>query len=181
MKKTTFISLIVLLCSSSLLAQKSNIVKTDLFSPIIRTYVLKYERVLNDDMSGQLGFFYTGYSPSGTDVRLTGWGITPEFRYYLSEQAAPHGFYIAPNVRYYNFTAEDESTNESGSLSNVSLAFNIGGQLFLKDVVVFDFWLGPSYNFRTAKVDDPTSDIDYGVSAENGFGIRAGFSIGIAF
>ena len=71
--------------STGLMGQKQNVVKTDLFSAILRTGVLKYERALNEDMSFQLGAFYTGYSPRGTDVRLTG------YRNYTRIQVLPVG------------------------------------------------------------------------------------------
>jgi len=167
------------LVTFSLMAQKMNVVKTDLFSPIIRTYVIKYERVLSEDMSAQLGFFYTGYKPGGTDSELSGWGLTPEFRYYLSKTPAPNGLYIAPNFRYYSFKVEDKVADASGTLTNASIALNIGGQLLLKDIIVMDFWIGPSYNFRNLSAEG--GDINVGISDANGFGARAGFSIGVAF
>ena len=96
MKKTILSLIIIVSTAVTLQAQtKMNTVKTDLFSPILRTYVLKYERALNEDISVQLGFFYTGIKPRETETTLTGIGITPELRYYLSETPAPNGTYLA--------------------------------------------------------------------------------------
>ena len=78
MKKIVIVGLSMLIMSSVLYAQdaqKMNTVKTDLFSAILRTGVLKYERAINEDMSVQLGFFYTGYSPGDSEVKLSGFGI----------------------------------------------------------------------------------------------------------
>jgi hypothetical protein len=179
MKRFFLISLAFLLVSGALSAQKMNNIKTDLFSPIIRTYVLKYERALNQDMSFQLGFFYTGFRPFDSESVLSGYGITPEFRYYLSEKPAPGGFYLAPNVRYMKLTASDDLTSDEGSLTTLSLALNIGGQWILSDVVALDIWLGPSYNFRTVTATD--GQVDFGIAEIDGFGIRAGLALGIAF
>ena len=81
MKKAVLFLVAAILLPVALQAQKMNAVKTDLFSPIIRTYVIKYERALNEDMGFQLGFFYTMFNPSGTETTFSGYGITPEFRY----------------------------------------------------------------------------------------------------
>ena len=162
-----------------LLAQKMTNIKTDLFSPIIRTGVLKLERVFTEDIAFQLGLFYTGYHPRNTETTLNGFGITPEFRFYLSDSPAPNGTYLAPNIRYYNFTVADPVVNEEGTLTNISLAINLGKQVLLKDIVVIDAWVGPSYNFRS--VSDTSADIDIGITDANGFGLRLGIAIGIAF
>lgn len=165
--------------SSSLMAQKKMNIKTDLFSPILRTGTLKFERAFTDDISFQLGFFYTGIHPRNSETTLGGYGITPEFRFYLSNSPAPHGTYLAPNIRYYNLTATDPIVNEEGTLTNISLAINIGKQALLKDIVVIDAWVGPSYNFRTVSASSP--DFNVGITGVNGFGVRLGIAIGIAF
>ena len=179
MKRLFLISVAFLLISSGLLAQKMNNVKTDLFSPIIRTYVLKYERAFTEDISGQLGFFYTGYRPGDSESVLSGYGITPEFRFYLSESPAPDGFYLSPNFRYMKVSAYDEVTDEEGSLTSLGFALHLGGQWILKDVVAVDIWLGPSYNFREVTANE--QEVEFGIAEANGFGIRIGLAIGIAF
>ena len=64
----------MLIISGGLYAQKMNAVKTDLFSAFLRTGVFKYERAFNENISAQLGFFYTGYSPGDPDAKLNGIG-----------------------------------------------------------------------------------------------------------
>ena len=180
MKKIVIVGLSMLIMSSVLYAQdaqKMNVVKTDLFSAFLRTGVIKYERAFTDDISAQLGFFYTGFSPRESDASLSGWGITPEFRFYLSDTPAPQGTYLAPNFRYMSLTAEDQTINESGTLTSLGLAINLGKQWLLKDIVVIDAWVGPAYNFRT--LDDPSGEVD--IEGADGFGIRIGLALGIVF
>ncbi|MCK5068109.1 MAG: DUF3575 domain-containing protein [Bacteroidales bacterium] len=179
MKKLALLGLSLLLLSTGLKAQKMNNIKTDLFSPFLRTGVLKFERAINEDMSLQLGFFYTGYSPRDSESSLSGWGITPEFRFYLSETPAPSGTYLAPNFRYMNLTANDPVVDAEATLTTFSLAINLGKQVLLKDIVLIDAWVGPSYNFRT--LDDPSGEVEAGITSVDGFGIRLGIAIGIAF
>lgn len=180
MKKIALFVVAALLMSTGLMGQKQNALKTDLFSAFLRTGVLKYERALNENMSLQIGGFYTGYSPGDTEARLSGIGITPEFRYYLSEKnPAPHGTYLAPNARYMKLTVEDQSINEEASLTSFGFAINLGHQAVFKDIIVIDGWIGPAYAFRN--LDDPSGEIDTGISSVNGFGLRVGVAIGIVF
>jgi len=178
MKKTTLLGFALLILSSGLFAQKMNAVKTDLFSAILRTGVIKYERAFSEDISVQLGFFYTGYSPRDSESSLNGWGITPEFRYYLSETPAPNGTYLAPNFRYMSLNVEDPVAQESGTLTSLGFALNLGKQVLLKDIVVIDAWVGPSYNFRTVEAE---GEIETGISDADGVGLRLGIAIGIVF
>lgn len=177
MKRAVLIISAIFFMSTGLLAQKTMDIKTDLFSAILRTGTLKFENAFTEDISVQLGFFYTGFHAFGTETTVRGYGITPEFRYYLSSTPAPNGTYLAPNVRYYSFTLADPDVTAEGTLTNVSLAVNLGKQVLLKDVVVIDAWVGPSYNFRSIS----SSEYDLGFSGGNGFGMRLGIAIGIAF
>ncbi len=180
MKKIVLLGFTMLIISSVLYAQdtqKMNAIKTDLFSPFLRTGVLKYERAFTEDISVQLGFFYTGYSPGDSEAKLSGFGITPEFRLYLSDTPAPVGTYLAPNFRYMSQKAEDPTINEEATLTSFGLAINLGKQWMLKDIVLIDIWVGPVYNFRT--LDDPSGEVD--VEGADGFGLRLGLALGIAF
>ncbi|MEA3461947.1 MAG: DUF3575 domain-containing protein [Bacteroidota bacterium] len=177
MKKIALLAISMLIFSAGLNAQKMNAIKTDLFSVFLRTGVIKYERAFNEHLSGQLGFFYTGYSPNDVDASLSGWGITPEVRLYLSDTPAPVGTYLAPNFRYMSLIAEDEISLETATLTSFGIAVNLGKQWMFKDIVVIDGWVGPAYNFRT--LDDPSGDVD--VEGADGFGIRLGIALGIVF
>ncbi len=185
MKNIAILGLTMLVISSALYAQdaqdaqKMNVIKTDLFSAFIRTGVIKYERAFNEHISAQLGFFYTGYHPRDSQSELSGWGITPEFRFYLSDTPAPAGTYLAPNFRYMKLDVYDAESMEEGTLVSSGLAINLGKQWLFKDVVTLDAWVGPSYNFRT--VDDQTGEVDSGLQEADGFGIRIGIALGIAF
>lgn len=180
MKKLMLFAVGLVLVASGMSAQdgqRMNAVKTDLFSAFIRTGVIKYERALNENMSVQVGFFYTGYHPRDSNSELNGWGVTPEFRYYLSDTPAPAGFYLAPNFRYMTLEVYDGDTEENGILTSLGLAVNLGKQWIFKDVVVVDAWLGPVYAFRS--VNNET--LDTGIQDADGFGIRLGIALGIAF
>ena len=160
-----------------------NAVKIDVFSWFAGTGVLKYERVFSENVSAQLGFFYAWDFPIyDSDVyNATGFAITPEFRYYLSNKnPAPRGFYLAPNYRYQKLETENLEENSEATVITNSIAINLGYQLVLKDLFLVEAWAGLAYNIR--KVEDETvPGAGIGYNDENEFGARIGVSIGLVF
>lgn len=181
MKKIVFLFLLILLfCSISFsgYSQKSNFVKANLFSPLVRTGSFFYERVLNDDMSGQLGFFFTRVEADGT--KFSGFGITPEFRYYLSESSAPKGIFLAPYIRYQSFNLSVEEENAEGKLSVFGGGLLVGAQTLLKDVITIEAFIGPAYGFGNMDITSGSED-DFKIDTFDGFLVRIGVTVGIGF
>ena len=183
MKKTIFVLIFGALLSLPvyhLNAQpvKKNVIKTNLFSPIIRTGHLIYERVLNDDMSAQLGFFFTKANVG--ELGLSGFGITPEFRYYLSERSAPAGIYVALSPRYLSLSLKESNTGSEANWTAFGGALNVGAQALLKDVITLEVYLGPSYSTGNMDVKIGAEN-DFSLRSLDGFGIRFGVVLGVAF
>ena len=180
MKKLTWSFIVLaagLMLSSSVFAQKKNALKVNIFSPIVKTGSFFYERALSDGASAQLGFFYTGYKIS--DTKLSGFGITPEFRFYPSKKEDMKGFYLAPFVRYQNFSLTQDATASKGTFTSFGGGVLIGGQFLFGDIVTLDIFIGPKYSSGSTKVDSGTNSFDLG--SFDGFGVRAGVTVGIAF
>ncbi len=159
-----------------------NAMKTDVFSWIFGTGVLKYERVFSENISGQMGFFYAWDFPSYDEGYFsTGFGITPEVRYYLTKKnPAPRGIYLAPNYRYQKLDTENLEENSEATVITNSIAINLGYQLVLKDLFLVDAWAGLTYNIRNV-VDETVPGAQIGPNSENGFGVRIGVAVGLAF
>lgn len=126
---------------------RARIVKVNLLSPIAETFSGAYENVLSPETSLQISVFINAY----------GFGVTPEYRYYLSATPAPQGVYIAPFLRYFEVDG-DEATFGGGLV--------IGKQSIFKNKVSVDAFFGPSYN--TFVVDELFE-----------FGLRAGITLGL--
>lgn len=158
--------------------QKNNVIKTSLISPFVSTYVVAYERVLNEDMGLQIGLYYSGADVFEADFR--GYAITPEFRYYLSEEkTAPDGAFIAPYLRYQSFTIDDESSTSSATLTGLGGGLLIGVQRVFKGTVSLSAFIGPAYIAPSIEYEDPENQFfDRG---NGGFWARAGINVGIAF
>lgn len=157
---------------------QQNVIKINILAPIVKTFNVQYERALNDNSSLQLGFFYTGFT-SG-DTKFTGFGITPEYRFYLSETAAPQGVYIAPFVRYQSFNLKDEETDSEGDFSAFGGGVILGKQWIFKEKIALDIFLGPAYYSGAVDVKSGVED-DFETGAFDGFGLRAGICFGFRF
>ncbi len=176
-----FLVLVAVFCvtvSANAQQAKQNLVKANPMSPLVRTGSFFYERALNEDMSVQLGFFYSGASIS--DTRFRGFGITPEFRYYVSEaRQAPSGIYVAPFLRYQNFDLSTEVNDASATISAMGGGLLVGTQRVLSNVISLEAFIGPSYaslNFKGADGDG----YDWDTGFFDGFGVRFGFTVGLA-
>jgi hypothetical protein len=177
-KYLPYYAIVFLLLSSSLtsLAQE-NVIKINIFSPIVKTLNVSYERKLSATGSFQLGFFYTSYNPN--DTKFSGIGITPEYRFYLSDTEAPAGFYLAPFVRYQNFKVENTSSSDKGTLSLFGGGLVIGKQWIFKEKISLDTFIGPQYTSGNVKVTSGQDSFDTNVF--DGFGVRFGLNLGFAF
>jgi hypothetical protein len=170
----TFVAL-----AGSAIAQPTNAIKINLLSPVARTFNIAYEKAINENGSFQLGFFYSGAKVS--DTKISGWGITPEYRFYLSSTPAPNGFYVAPFLRYNSFTASDNTGSEinKATISQFGGGAVVGRQWVFKERVTFDMFIGPKYQNTSTKVTSGQNS--FSGSLFNSFGIRGGITLGIAF
>ena len=140
-----------------------------------------YERVITEKSTAQLGFFYTGWSIEGT--RLRGFGITPEYRFYVSNsKQAPQGFFVAPFLRYQNLELSLDSGSNKGTLTSFGGGLAIGGQWIFSDIISLDIFGGPNYNARNFKsTTNGTTEEDFTLTGFGSFGFRFGVTVGFAF
>jgi hypothetical protein len=166
---------------------KKNIVKINPLSLAVATGNFSYERILGEKTSFQVGALYTSIKVSGNGY--AGLGLTPEFRYYLSDKGAGTGFYFAPYARYWNLNASVKSDisdiDEKFTTSMLSGGVNAGGQLRLGSSVRLDLFFGPQYfNVMSTKYESNSSG--QSTTAKSGFlgggmWVRGGVNLGIVF
>ena len=182
MKKTLFLIVFLLIGVSQLMhaQDKKNAVKLSLLAPFIKTLNLGYERILSEKASFQVHGYYTGYSDKSGDptAKMKGFGIIPEVRLYLSEKkTAPGGFFVAPFIRYDNFSVTDsydDGSEISGSYSDFGGGLLIGHQSVFSNIVTLDAYIGPQYIFGSADTGIDTPRL-------NGVLPRGGVTIGLLF
>jgi hypothetical protein len=189
---------VVLAASSNVFAQSKNVIKMNLWSPIVSTWNFAYERVLNEKTAVQLGFAFISKKVETT--KYSGFQIQPEVRFYLSEsKEAPSGFYIAPFFRYRSLSLADQYTdfeydvfgNWTGNYvikeakatwTSIGGGLVIGGQwLFANDHVAFGVFAGPAYYSHGFKFEGDADEDNFSLKGNGGFAIRSGVTLGVAF
>ena len=180
MKKIIILFLaIILTCPSfsqdkTLVTSEKNVLKINSLSLFLGIGSIFYEHKLSDEISGQLGIAYVGLKFQ--DTRFTGIILTPEVRIYPRKNAID-GFYIAPYLRYQNYTLQ--SGTDRGSLSSIGGGVLFGREWITKSGFTMDLFFGGHYGNSNIKVDTGTNN--FNTNLITGFGIRAGFAIGFAF
>ncbi len=177
---------------TAIFAQPKNAIKVNLFSPILKTGSFFYERAISETSSLNLGFLFTAMKAG--DTKFSGFAITPEYRFYLGENGAMDGFYVAPYARYSSFTLKNEDSNydfgsgnttsieeSKATLTSIGGGLVIGRQWIFKERISLDMFIGPSYSSASIKADIDSEEGSFDASIWDGFGVRAGLTLGIAF
>jgi len=183
MKKILAVLLVIVLAVPTFAQEKTsnvstekNVLKINTFALILGTGSIFYERKISDMTSLQMGVAYLGYKFS--DTKFTGLILTPEFRIYPKNNGID-GMYIAPYVRYQNFSVSNTTDNSKGSLSVIGGGLLFGRQWITNSGFTMDLFFGGHYGSASVKVDSGTDTFDKGLFS--GFGVRAGFALGFAF
>lgn len=169
-------------------SEYANVIKINPLSLFAGTGAFAYERVIAEQMSGQLGFQFTRYSGWATGGRpLSGYAITPEFRYYFTD-VAPKGFFVAPFLRYRHTSLEGDVAlagrgfQGTVAINNFGGGVLIGGQFLLGQRFSLEAFLGPTINGRSYKFTEGTTESDYNIP--NFFSpvwFRTGMTVGFLF
>lgn len=179
MKNLSLAGIMLAIFATGAFAQKPepvNNIKVNLLSPLASTFSGFYERKIAPNASVQLGLSFTGAELD--DMKLNGWSITPEFRYYAGKKEAMQGFYVAPFMRFGNFEVSDDFAK--ADLKSIGAGLLVGNQWIFRKGLSLDVFMGPSYSSGNLKLTDGEAKPDT-PSTVNGFGLRAGVTLGIAF
>lgn len=155
---------------------KQNAIKINPLSLAFATGNVSYERAVGAQSSFQLGGFYSGFKISG--LKYSGFGITPEFRYYFAgAKEALNGVYVAPFARYQSYQIKDTEFDTEVKFSAIGGGATIGWQKMWSSGFVLDIFAGPAISSGKFKDGDET-DLAFGL---DGFGVRTGLTIGFGF
>lgn len=178
-------------------AQKKNILKMDITSPIMRTANVTFEHLLKDRTSFALGVLYTDKSDDITNSgSLSRLAITPEYRYYMGRNNAPNGIYISVFARYQNLKVNELTylgydtltyisyfNSNKRSLNTGGLGISLGYQRIFQDKISIDINFGTIWNSG-----DKREDSNSFIQAPNeafrpyvGYFVRTGIAVGLMF
>lgn len=180
----------LLLTAGTAAKAQDNVIKVNILSPIFSTGSFFFEHKLDAASSLQLGASFT--KTNQDDVDLSGFSVTPEYRFYLSSsKEAPQGFYVGPYLRYRHLKLQNTRDNSTGSLRQEATLNTFGGGILIGHHWIFkqrfslDTFLGPSYGAGSLKYNDSSGTYrDYSDNSfllGIGFGIRSGVTFGLAF
>ena len=176
MKRTLFVLFISFLSATQIFAQEvQNTVSMNPLSALLRIGSVFYQRKVADNSSLQMGVAFTGLKLD--DTKFTGLALTPEYRWYPKKNAL-HGLYLGPFVRYQNYTIKE--ADNKGSFFSIGGGAVLGRQWVYGSGFALDLFFGPSFNSGKYKAESGDDDLDIN-GAIDGFGLRAGVSIGFGF
>ncbi|MFY8035403.1 MAG: DUF3575 domain-containing protein [Flexibacteraceae bacterium] len=158
MKKLLSLLIFTVGFSSLVLAQDTRMhtVKVNLHAPWFNSFYMAYEHVLSDDITAGTDFFILGNKYD--DVKWSGFGISPEIRFYFKSNVYS-GYYIAPYVRYQYAKITDAITKTTSTGSTVieerieregrhqlfGFGMNFGHNFVFNDRVCIDVYAGPQF------------------------------------
>lgn len=185
MKKFTLLAIALVSFTFAFAQQKSTTIKTNPLSLAVGNINLSVEKAVGEQTSFQM---QAGYWLGGSvgDTKFSGFFLTPEFRFYMTDHGVPQGFYLAPFLRYESLSAKSKesafSTEGKATLSRIGGGAGIGYQFLFGDKITWDIFMGPKYMSNKVKYSDGSSSetIDVDRFAGN-FGLRFGTTVGIAF
>jgi hypothetical protein len=177
--RKVLMSMLLLAATASANAQsRHNAIKINPLSLAVATGNVSYERAVNAKQSFQIGGFYSGVSLG--DIKYTGYGITPEYRFYFAgAKEALNGVYAAPFVRYQSFQFKEKSTSDNVSFNAFGGGATIGWEKSWNSGFVLDIFAGPNYN--SVKVKSSADNDTELLGKIDGFGFRTGITLGFSF
>jgi hypothetical protein len=163
-------------------AQKRVALKFNMTSPIAKTFNVAGEWAFSERFSGQVVYFKTNDFPitiKNTEHVLSGWGFTPEARIHAFPQRLK-GFYVGPYLRFRYLEWEIPSKDASANVNSVTGGFTVGYQAVIKNILILDFFVGPSFGSHAIKVSQGVIDDFKLTTLTTPVGIRSGIAIGVA-
>lgn len=165
---------------------RAHVLKTNILSPLLRSGTVFYEQAINSRSSVQLGAFGSFLHAAGTDY--TGFGLTPEYRRYLTGEAL-NGLYVGSYLRVQHFRLavdvsdnSGQTTNVTGSLTTLGGGLLVGRQWIFGQRFVVDPYLGVGYDAGELKVRSQGYGQNvFGSAPVRGLGLRPGINLGFAF
>ena len=158
-------------------AQKQVALKFNVASPFARTFNVAGEWAFHKRFSAQVLYFKTDDFAIRDHV-FSGSGFTPEARFHLRPQHLK-GLFVGPYLRFRYLKWEIPSKNAAADFNSVSGGFIVGYQAVIKNVLILDFFIGPSFGNHSIKVTAGVIE-DFKLTTLTSAGVRSGIAIGIA-
>ena len=136
--------LVLILCSAIDTSAQSSAIKTGPVGYAFGFVGICYEKALSDHGSFQLTL--NPYN-NVKDYDGTAYGISLEYRLYITNKEVLNGFYITPKIgaTFGNLTEQDTSVERNANAFH--LMGNLGYQWIWKSGILVDLSFGPKFSF----------------------------------
>ncbi|HPB02061.1 MAG TPA: DUF3575 domain-containing protein [Bacteroidales bacterium] len=170
-------------------------IKTNPFASMLSMIPLSIETFITRNLSASANLYIVSSSngASETYFEQSGFGISPEFRYYFTDNTVggqKNRVYAATSFSYEegtNTTLDRYDDPIPGWTHTLGGALMVGNQWFFRNRFTVDFFLGPAY-MSYVKNENYDANLSKGGfflgmlgSKASGTRIKFGFNIGIAF
>jgi hypothetical protein len=162
--------------------------------PLTAEYKIYFEAKTTEKQSVQLGLGYLGSSPlvtsigdlsSDTSIVSIGFHGQIWYKFFLTSDKAPNGFYIGPHLSYASAKIKNNKENDkyfTASKLNINCVF--GYQLITKGGFALDIYTG--LGMKNKKFDSTGFDLgetfsDWKLNSRTTIGVPFGLSFGYAF
>ena len=162
------------------------------FIPITGEYKILFEAKTTRKQSIETGFGYLGPSllinidelseiDSVSSVKTSGYRLQLMYKFFITEDEAPRGFYVGPHVSYATARiANRDNSDDEFSASKLNMNIILGYQLITGGGFTLNVYSGLGFKLRDYDIPTgSTFDFDYGNRASPN--VAFGFSFGIAF
>jgi len=183
MKK--WLILFLFLVSATGFAQE-NVIKLGIFGVGYGDFSLSYERVITPKSAINVTLGYINpnaslieFNPTlssnggvGLKELYSGFHTSVDYKFYVGKKDAPHGFYVAPYLRYfgYKFLMIDEIDHDyfdvNSRISSIGLGFEMGYHWIVFDKISIDwYFLGVGAEFIMPKLIYTTDKTNFNYSS----------------
>lgn len=163
--------------NSQSVRQKKFALKMNVLSATVKTLNFSSEYAFSKRFSGQLGFFRTQDFHFREHV-LSGRAFTMELRIHLHKSYLK-GLYIAPFFRSRKLIWDIPSKNAGADFISNGGGFTFGYQWVIKNLVIIDFFAGPTFASHNLKVRAGAAG-DFKLPITTAAGVRSGIGLGFA-
>jgi hypothetical protein len=162
--------------------------------PITAEYKVYFEAQTTQKQSIQIGLGYLGSSPLvasigdlGGDTSIVANGLRGQlwYKFFLTSDKAPAGFYIGPHFSYASAKLKNNKIpDEYFKATKMNIDVLFGYQIVSKGGFAIDFYTGLGLKHKTFNTSDFTTNQnfeDWKLNDKTTIGVPLGFSFGYAF
>jgi hypothetical protein len=163
-----------------------------LFIPITGEYKILFEAKTTRNQSIEVGTSYLGPSillnldqltdrDSISGVKTSGFRVQLTYKFFLTKEAAPEGFYVGPHVSYASARIRNkDNPDDDFGASKLNMDVLFGYQLITSGGFTLNIYTGLGFKLRDYDFSEGTNfNFDYGNEAAPN--VAFGFTFGYAF